>query len=155
MKSVRIEEERATDSLNQPVMTERIKKKEQTEEGPKVGIFWLIPANIIDSEEILFYREQTIQDAEHADVFYDSTFEHYRLWNSAQKMFPKLKNVPYEKYPRGRVTFVAKNYPHDGEFKLIADVKILDKEECLQKIKILFNMKNNRTQILRDAHYKT
>ncbi len=124
--------------------------------SPKVGIFWLLPADIADADNVLLYAEQTLENAAHADIFYDSTFEHYSLWNTVQKMFPNLKNVPYERYPRGRVTMIAKNYPHDGTFKLIADAKILQQKDCVAEIKRVFNLTDkHKIEILRDAHYRT
>ena len=130
--------------------------RKMQENSPKIGIFWLVPKNIIDSDDVLLYAKQSIEDAIHTDIFYDASFEHYALWNTVQKMFPQLKNVPYEKYPRGRVTLVSKNYPVDGIFKLMADVKILKLEECIKEIKHIFNLSNNQNvKILRDIHYRT
>lgn len=124
--------------------------------SPKVGIFWLLPANIADADDVLLFATQLVENAAHADIFYDSTFEHYTLWKTVQKMLPKLKNVPYEKYPRGRVTLVAKNYPNDGTFRLMADVKILQQKECVAKIKQAFNLTDKQNvEVLRDAHYRT
>lgn len=124
--------------------------------SPKVGIFWLLPANVVDADDVLLFATQTLENANHADIFYDSTFEHYTLWNTVQKMFPKLKNVPYEKYPRGRVTMIAKNYPNDGTFKLMADRKILQQKECVAEIKRVFNLTDKQNvEILRDVHYRT
>ena len=124
--------------------------------GHKIGIFWFVSANIIDEDSVLLYATQAIEQASHADIFYDSTYEHYALWNTVQKMFSKLKSVPYEKYPRGRVTLVAKNYPNDGTFKLMADMKILQQKECVAEIKRVFNLTDEQNiEILRDAHYRT
>jgi len=130
-------------------------ESKENKDSPNVGIFWVIPASVIDIEQCLLYVEQTLVEAAHADIFYDSTFEHYAVWDTIQKMFPKLKNTPYEKYPRGRVTFVAKNYPNDGTFKLMADAKILQQRECLFEIKRIFNMKNYKIEVRHDAHYRT
>lgn len=133
-----------------------ITHKEETKNEPKVGIFWLVPAEIVCKEAVLLYATQTIASSARADIFYDSTFEHYTLWNVVQKIFPALKNVPYEKYPRGRVTLVAKNYPNDGTFKLMADIKILQKKNCVAEIKRVFNLTyKQNVEILRDAHYRT
>ena len=133
-----------------------IKEYKNDNNAPKIGIFWFVPANVIGSEEVLLYAKQTIEEATHADIFYDSTFEHYTLWSVVQKMFPKLKNIPYEKYPRGRVTMIAKNYPNDGTFKLMADIKILQQQECVTEIKQVFNLTDNKNiEILRDPHYRT
>ena len=124
--------------------------------SPKVGIFWLLPANIVDAENVLLFASQLVEKAAHADIFYDSTFEHYTLWDTVQEMFPILRNVPYEKYPRGRVTMIAKNYPEDGIFRLMADVKILQQKECVAEIKQVFNLTDRQNvEILRDAHYRT
>ena len=124
--------------------------------SPKVGIFWFVSANIIDEDSVLLYATQAIEQASHADIFYDSTYEHYALWDTVQKMFSQLKNVPYEKYPRGRVTLVAKNYPNDGTFKLMADMKILQQEKCVAEIKRVFNLNDRQNvEVLRDAHYRT
>ena len=124
--------------------------------SPKVGIFWLLPTNIVDADDVLLFAAQLVENATHADIFYDSTFEHYTLWETVQKMLPKLKNVPYEKYPRGRVTLVAKNYPNDGTFKLMADMKILQQEKCVAEIKRVFNLTDKQNvEVLRDAHYRT
>ena len=72
------------------------------------------------------------------------------------EMLPKLKNVPYEKYPRGRVTMIAKNYPNDGTFRLMADVNILQQKECVAEIKRVFNLTDKQNvEVLRDAHYRT
>lgn len=124
--------------------------------SPKIGIFWFVPANIIDENPVLLCALQAIEKASHADIFYDSTYEHYTLWDTVQKMFPKLKSVPYEKYPRGRVTMIAKNYPEDGTFKLMADAEILQQKECVAEIKRVFNLTDEQNiEILRDAHYRT
>lgn len=123
---------------------------------PKIGIFWLVPKNVIDEDFVLLYAAQKIEEASHVDVFYDATFEHYTLWNTVQKMFPELKNMPYEKYSRGRITLVAKKYPNDGIFKLMADIKILQQKECMEEIKRVFNLTDiQNVEILRDAHYRT
>lgn len=133
-----------------------IKEYKNNNNAPKIGIFWFVPANVIGSEEVLLYAKQAIEEATHADIFYDSTFEHYTLWSVVQKMFPKLKNIPYEKYPRGRVTMIAKNYPNDGTFKLMADIKILQQQECVTEIKQVFNLTDSKNiEILRDPHYRT
>lgn len=130
-------------------------EKENTN-TPKIGIFWLVPKNIIDEDFVLLYASQAIGEASHADIFYDSTYEHYALWDTVQKMFSQLKNVPYEKYPRGRVTLVAKKYPDDGTFRLMADVKILLQKECVAEIKRVFNLTDKQNvETLRDAHYRT
>lgn len=141
MKSIKIEDKTIRQSSD--------------ENSPKVGIFWLIPVKIIDEEEVLLYAEQALFNASHVDMFYDATFEHYVIWDTVQMMFPVLKNAEYEKYPRGRITFVAKNYPQDGIFKLMADMKILRQKECLQKIKQIFNTGDFKVEVLRDAHYRT
>lgn len=131
-------------------------EKDNNENTPRIGIFWLVPANIIDEDSVLLYVSQAIEKASRADIFYDAAFEHYTLWNTVQKMFPALQNVPYEKYPRGRVTLVAKNYPNDGTFKLLADAKILQQTECVVEIKRVFNLTDKQNvEILRDAHYRT
>lgn len=128
-------------------------KKENT---PKIGIFWLVPKNVIGDDFVLLYALQTVEEASHVDMFYDATFEHYTLWDTARKMFPQLKNVPYEKYPRGRVTLIAKNYPNDGIFNLMADIRILQQEECVEEIKRIFSLTDRQNvKILRDAHYRT
>ena len=130
-------------------------EKENTN-SPKVGIFWLLPANIADADDVLLFATQLVENANHADIFYDSTFEHYILWKTVQEMLPKLKNVPYEKYPRGRVTMIAKNYPNDGTFRLMADVNILKQKECVAEIKRVFNLTDKQNvEVLRDAHYRT
>lgn len=88
--------------------------------SPKIGIFWFVSANIIDEDSVLLYATQAIEQASHADIFYDSTYEHYALWDTVQKMFSQLKNVPYEKYPRGQVTMIAKEYITSASHNIIA-----------------------------------
>ena len=125
-------------------------------DAPKIGIFWLVPKNMIDEDSVLLYASQAIEEASRADIFYDATFEHYTLWSKVQKMFPALQNIPYEKYPRGRITLVAKNYPNDGTFKLMADAKVLQQKECVEEIKRVYNLTDKQNvEILRDAHYRT
>lgn len=132
------------------------KSKKEDVNSPKIGIFWFIPANIIDDDSVLLYASQTIEEASHADIFYDATFEHYAVWDTVQKIFLQLKNVAYEKYPRGRVTMIAKDYPNDGTFKLMADAKILQQKECVAEIKRIFNLTDEQNvEILRDAHYRS
>lgn len=86
----------------------------------KVGIFWLIP---IGEKQTLACFTQDIEKASHTDMYYDSTFEHIKCWPKVLHKYPELKNAPYEKYPRGRITFISKDGGKSGTFKLMADKK--------------------------------
>lgn len=129
--------------------------------NPKVGIFWLIPANKLtvkgsQNVSILLYFAQDITTAEHLENFYSSTSDHYLLWNTIQKKYPNLRNTPYEKYPRGRVTFVADDDIHTGTFKLMADYKIFSHPKYLTKLKRIYNITNPYdVDLLCDLHYRT
>ena len=132
-----------------------------TTNTPKVGIFWFIPAHKLPvknspNENILLYFAQDITTAEHLENFYSSTSDHYLLWNTVQKKYPNLRNTPYEKYPRGRVTFVADDDIHTGTFKLMADYKIFSHPKYLTKLKRIYNITNlYDVDLLRDLHYRT
>lgn len=104
---------------------------------PKVGIFWLIP---IGEKQTLVCFTQDIEKASHTDMYYDSTFEHIKCWPKVLHKYPELKNTPYEKYPRGRITLVSKDYRQGGTFKLMADKKILAHEYYMQKLKEIYNI---------------
>ena len=122
--------------------------------APKVGIFWLIPTK--QNGQMLVYFAQDLNKANLVDIYYDSTFEHIKCWQKVLQKYPELETAPYEKYPRGRVTMIAKNYPNDGTFRLMADVNILQQKECVAEIKRVFNLTDKQNvEVLRDAHYRT
>ena len=77
--------------------------------APKVGIFWLIPTN--QNRQMLVYFAQDLNKANFVDMYYDSTFEHIKCWQKVLRKYPELKTAPYEKYPRGRITFISKDFP--------------------------------------------
>ncbi|MBR3501819.1 MAG: hypothetical protein IKO06_02815, partial [Alphaproteobacteria bacterium] len=105
--------------------------------APKVGIFWLIP---IGEKQTLVCFTQDIEKASHTDMYYDSTFEHIKCWPKVLHKYPELKNAPYEKYPRGRITFISKDGGKSGTFKLMADKKILAQSFYVQKLKEIYNI---------------
>lgn len=120
---------------------------------PKVGIFWLIP---IGEKQTLVCFTQDIEKASHTDMYYDSTFEHIKCWPKVLHKYPELKNSPYEKYPRGRITLVSSDHRQGGTFKLMADKKILAHEYYVQKLKELYNIGPlYELDILLDLHYRT
>lgn len=121
--------------------------------APKVGIFWLIP---IGEKQTLVCFTQDIEKASHTDMYYDSTFEHIKCWQKVLQKYPELKNTPYEKYPRGRITLVSKDCRQGGIFKLMADKKILSHEYYVQKLKEIYNIDTRyKLDILLDSHYRT
>lgn len=132
-----------------------------TANNPKVGIFWLIPTNKVVAGNItddctLLYLAQDITTAEHFEKYYSSAADHYTVWIAVQHSFSQLKHTPYEKYPRGRVTFVSDDYPHTGTFKLMADIKILCLPKCLAELKRLYNITSRYgVDLMRDLHYRT
>ena len=89
--------------------------------APKVGIFWLIPTK--QNGQMLVYFAQDLNKANLVDIYYDSTFEHIKCWQKVLQKYPELKTAPYEKYPRGRITFISKDGGKSGTFKLMADKK--------------------------------
>ncbi len=120
---------------------------------PKVGIFWLIP---IGEKQTLVYFTQDIEKANRVDIYYDSTFEHIKCWPKVLHKYPELKNAPYEKYPRGRISLVSKDYRQGGTFKLMADKKILAHEYYVQKLKEIYHIiPFYKLDILLDLHYRT
>ena len=120
---------------------------------PKVGIFWLIP---IEEKQTLVCFTQDIDDANHTDMYYDSTFEHIKCWPKVLHKYPELKNSPYEKYPRGRITLVSNDYRQGGIFKLMADKKILAHEYYVQKLKEIYHIDPlYKLDIMLDLHYRT
>ena len=120
---------------------------------PKVGIFWLIS---IGEKQTLVCFTQDIEKANHTDMYYDSTFEHIKCWQKVLQKYPELKTAPYEKYPRGRITLVSKDYRQGGTFKLMADKKILVQDFYVQKLKEIYNIGTRyKLDILLDLHYRT
>ena len=120
---------------------------------PKVGIFWLIS---IGEKQTLVCFTQDIEKANHTDMYYDSTFEHIKCWPKVLHKYPELKNAPYEKYPRGRITLVSNDYRQGGTFKLMADKKILAHEYYVQKLKEIYHIDPlYKLDIMLDLHYRT
>lgn len=120
---------------------------------PKVGIFWLIP---IGEKQTLVCFTQDMEKASHTDMYYDSTFEHIKCWPKVLHKYPELKNAPYEKYPRGRITLVSNDYRQGGTFKLMADKKILAQAFYVQKLKEIYHISPfYKLDILLDSHYRT
>ena len=119
----------------------------------KVGIFWLIP---IGEKQTLVCFSQDIEKASHTDMYYDSTFEHIKCWPKVLQKYPELKTAPYEKYPRGRITFISEDGGKSGTFKLMADKKILAQAFYVQKLKEIYNIGTRyKLDILLDSHYRT
>ena len=119
----------------------------------KVGIFWLIPIGV---KQTLVCFTQEIEKASHTDMYYDSTFEHIKCWPKVLHKYPELKNTPYEKYPRGRITFISEDGGKSGTFKLMADKKILVQDFYVQKLKEIYNIDTRyKLNILLDLHYRT
>ncbi|MBQ8671560.1 MAG: hypothetical protein IJ525_03455 [Alphaproteobacteria bacterium] len=121
---------------------------------PKVGIFWLIPTK--QNGQMLVYFAQDLNKANLVDIYYDSTFEHIKCWPKVLHKYPELKNTPYEKYPRGRITLVSNDYRQGGTFKLMADKKILAHEYYVQKLKEIYHIATlYKLDIMLDLHYRT
>lgn len=122
--------------------------------APKVGIFWLIPTN--QNGQTLVYFAQDINKANFIDIYYDSTFEHIKCWQKVLQKYPELKTAPYEKYPRGRITFISKDGGKSGTFKLMADKRISAQNFYVQKLKEIYNIDTRyKLDILLDLHYRT
>ena len=121
---------------------------------PKVGIFWLIPTK--QNGQMLVYFAQDLNKANFVDIYYDSTFEHIKCWPKVLHKYPELKNTPYEKYPRGRITFISKDGGKSGTFKLMADKKILAQAFYVQKLKEIYNIDTRyKLDVMLDSHYRT
>lgn len=121
---------------------------------PKVGIFWLIPTK--QNGQMLVYFAQDLNKANFVDIYYDSTFEHIKCWQKVLQKYPELKTAPYEKYPRGRITFISEDGGKSGTFKLMADKKILVQDFYMQKLKEIYNIDTRyKLDILLDSHYRT
>lgn len=122
--------------------------------APKVGIFWLIPTN--QNGQTLVYFAQDLNKANFVDIYYDSTFEHIKCWQKVLQKYPELKTAPYEKYPRGLITFISKDGGKSGTFKLMADKKILAQDFYVQKLKEIYNISSrHKLDIMLDSHYRT
>ena len=122
--------------------------------APKVGIFWLIPTN--QNGQTLVYFAQDLNKVNFVDIYYDSTFEHIKCWQKVLQKYPELKTAPYEKYPRGRITFFSKDGGKSGTFKLMADKKILAQDFYVQKLKEIYNISSrHKLDIMLDSHYRT
>lgn len=122
--------------------------------APKVGIFWLIPTK--QNGQMLVYFAQNLNKSNLVDIYYDSTFEHIKCWQKVLQKYPELETAPYEKYPRGRITFISKDGGKSGTFKLMADKKILAQAFYVQKLKEIYNIDTRyKLDILLDSHYRT
>lgn len=122
--------------------------------APKVGIFWLIPTK--QNGQMLVYFAQDLNKANLVDIYYDSTFEHIKCWQKVLQKYSELETAPYEKYPRGRITFISKDGGKSGTFKLMADKKILAQAFYVQKLKEIYNIDTRyKLDILLDSHYRT
>lgn len=122
--------------------------------APKVGIFWLIPTK--QNGQMLVYFAQNLNKSNLVDIYYDSTFEHIKCWQKVLQKYPELETAPYEKYPRGRITFISKDGGKSGIFKLMADKKILAQAFYVQKLKEIYNIDTRyKLDILLDSHYRT
>lgn len=109
-----------------------------------VAIFWMVNG-------ALFLFATPLEDAEKADVFYDSPLAHIEQWKKIRQEHPKFSSK-YETYPRGRMTYNA----HTKTFQLIADKAILTNRKILAAIKNRCGLTEmDKVVLIADPHYRT
>ncbi len=111
---------------------------------PEVGPFYVI-------DNVVFADTESIDDiivtpqTKHTDS--DNT--HYDYWKILQKVYPELRTIDYDYYPRGRVVYSNQE-----------DLYYLYVDKCLQNIKNIrsiideLNLPTRKVEVREDEHYQ-
>jgi hypothetical protein len=110
---------------------------------PQVGIFWLI------NKKLIIYGT-CWSIAEQVDVFRSSPIGHDEFWRTVPFGDTKLKEYPYDYFPRGRVTYDTQK----DVFHLYLDRCILRKKTVVAKIITQMRLPAGKTHIETDTHYQ-
>jgi hypothetical protein len=101
---------------------------------PSVGIFWVVKGRLL-------FDSTPVHDAEDYAHFKTHPASHIDHWSKLQNAGVVPKDIEYEKFPRGRVTFDQRS----GQFSVFADKCILRNRGHVKKIIIALNLPIRKT----------
>lgn len=110
----------------------------------KVGIFWYFKNKIIGIAQNF---NQSDQDSL---GLIDSSFTHVEYWETLRDAIPELRNIEYEKIPRGRIIYNVKT----SKYYAYMDAKLL-KTNIAKKVADFFELNFECVIWQKDPHYKT
>ena len=110
---------------------------------PEVGPFYVIDGVVYpDSEPV---RDIEVSPSGHKD----SNNTHYDFWKFMQRLYPELRNIDYDYYPRGRVVYNSK----EDTYNLFID-KCLNNMKDIRNIISELNLPMKKVKVDFDEHYQ-
>lgn len=107
-----------------------------------VGIVWLVDGKLL-IEKVLLSK------AESYGVFLTFPRSHFEVWEEYRRAGKVDREVEYETYPRGRITYNTLT----ESFTLLADKCILESKTVTARIKREMNLPRT-TKLETDSHYR-
>jgi hypothetical protein len=125
------------------MQAERQKKERETIEAgaPMVGIFWVIEGEFIP-------YSTPLAKAEDWGEYKNDPRGHYQVWESLRRASPKLRDLEYDHYPRGRVVFNRE----EKRFTVFLKASLLTSSATAVILRE-FNLPADRTDFKTDIHY--
>lgn len=112
--------------------------------SPEIGPFYVIKDVIYgDTEDIIVVRSR------HSSDILDSDQSHYDYWSLLRRVYPELRKVSYDYFPRGRIV-----YNINKDQYIIYFDKCLDTDKYKDMIIDEFNLPRNKTIFDYDEHYQ-
>ena len=113
-----------------------------TNNGPQVGIFYLIEGRLI-------FETTTLGDTRPSGVFRAHQRQHYDLWTEIRSGNQDHCEVDCYSFPRGRVSFNEDN----GRFEMLADKHILEDKFLVAEILARMHLIYSEVDLRPDSHY--
>ncbi len=137
----------ATQAAGPAATAARMRAKEAAGE-PRLAVFWFVPGG--DGPQLLEIATPVSECPLEADAFRNQRMGHDEAWKVFQRAVPELRAVPYEAYPRGRVTFLSEGA---GRYNLLVDPQIRAAPALMALLFETFHLPRDRTAVMLDAHY--
>jgi hypothetical protein len=109
---------------------------------PMVGPFFFIDNNLYDSAEY-------VTEVPSIRGYSDGSDSHCKFWAFLQGIYPELRNVDYDYWPRGRVVYDG----NSDRYNIIVDRDINDKKH-IDEIIDTFYLPRNKCVVNTDEHYQ-
>lgn len=111
--------------------------------SPEVGPFYVI-------DNVVFVDTEEVRDLEVGPGgFKDSDNTHYDYWSVLRRLYPELRNVDYDYYPRGRVVYSSK----EDKYYVYLD-KCLKNMKNINSILSELKLPTRKVEISDDEHYQ-
>ena len=111
--------------------------------APEVGPFYVIDGAVFaDTDPVRDLTPTTIGTV-------DSDNTHYSYWRFLKRVYPNLRRIDYDYYPRGRVVYNSK----EDKYHVFVDKCISDKDS-ISKIEDELNLPSSKVVVDYDEHYQ-